>query len=190
MTCEVTPHHFTLTDDELGARGGFDTNVKMNPPLREAADRDAMLEGLRDGSIDAIATDHAPHHADEKALEFDRAPFGIVGLETAVPICLDRLLHGGVVSWPRLVELLSANPARILGVPGGTLVEGGPADVTILAPDLAVTVRASRLVSKSKNTPFDGWTLRGGVAATIVGGRVRYVNAAVAGLDPLRERND
>ncbi len=170
VTCEVTPHHFTLTDEELDARGGYDTNVKMNPPLREAADRDAMLEGLADGSVDVIATDHAPHHADEKALEFDRAPFGIVGLETAVPICLDRLLHAGVVSWGRLVELLSANPARVLGVPGGTLAVGAPADITVLAPEVSVTVAASRLVSKSKNTPFDGWTLRGAVAATIVGG--------------------
>jgi dihydroorotase len=186
VTCEVTPHHFTLTDDELAVRGGYDTNVKMNPPLREVADRDAMLEGLRDGSIDVIATDHAPHHADEKALEFDRAPFGIVGLETAVPICLDRLVHAGVITWSRFVELLSANPARILGVPGGTLAEGGPADLTILAPELTVTIAASQLVSKSKNTPFDGWTLRGGVAATIVGGRARFINPAVAGLDALR----
>ncbi len=186
VTCEVTPHHFTLTDEELEARGGYDTNVKMNPPLRDAEDRDAMLAGLADGSIDVIATDHAPHHADEKALEFDRAPFGIVGLETAVPIALDRLVHGGVVSWPRLVELLSANPARILGVAGGTIAEGAPADITILAPDTRVTISARALVSKSKNTPFDGWTLRGAVAATIVGGRVQFTNPAVAGLEALR----
>src|SRR5580765_3513641 len=177
VTCEVTPHHFTLTDDVLAERGGYDTNFKMNPPLREAADRDALLEGLRDGSIDVIATDHAPHHADEKALEFDRAPFGIVGLETAVSLCFDRLVHPGVVSLPRLVELLSAGPARVLGVPGGTLAEGGPADITILAPDATVTIRASALRSKSKNTPFDGWTLRGAAAATIVGGRVVFVHA-------------
>ena len=98
MTCEVTPHHFTLTDEALQHDGGYDTNMKMNPPLREEADRAAMIDGLRDGSIDVIATDHAPHHADEKALEFDRAPFGIVGLETAVPLCLDRLVHAGVLS--------------------------------------------------------------------------------------------
>jgi len=186
VTCEVTPHHFTLTDDELAARGGYDTNVKMNPPLRDPADRDAMLEGLRDGSIDVIATDHAPHHADEKALEFDRAPFGIVGLETAVPICLDRLVHAGVVSWSRFVELLSANPASVLGVEGGTLAEGAPADITILAPEASVTIAAKSLVSKSKNTPFDGWTLKGAVAATIVGGEVRFTNAAVSGLDALK----
>ena len=99
VTAEVTPHHFVLTDDALAERGGYDTNLKMNPPLREEADRAAMIEGLRDGSIDVIATDHAPHHADEKALEFDRAPFGIVGLETAVPLCLDRLVHAGR-DWP------------------------------------------------------------------------------------------
>jgi dihydroorotase len=185
VTCEVTPHHFTLTDDALAERGGYDTNLKMNPPLREAADRDALIEGLRDGSIDVIATDHAPHHADEKALEFDRAPFGIVGLETAVSLCFDRLVHPGVVSLPRLVELLSAGPARVLGIPGGTLAEGGPADITILAPDATVTIRASALRSKSKNTPFDGWTLRGAAAATIVGGRVVFVHAD-AGLGALR----
>ena len=176
VTCEVTPHHFTLTDDALALGGGYDTNTKMNPPLREEADRQAMIEGLRDGSIDAIATDHAPHHADEKALEFDRAPFGIVGLETAVPLCFDRLVHAGVIGLPRLIELLSANPARLLGVPGGTLTEGGPADLTILAPDQSVTIRAAALRSKSKNTPFDGWTLKGAVAATIVGGRTVFVN--------------
>jgi dihydroorotase len=176
VTCEVTPHHVTLTDEALAERGGYDTNLKMNPPLREAADRDALVEGLRDGSIDAIATDHAPHHADEKALEFDRAPFGIVGLETCVSICLDKLVHTGVIDLPRFVDLLSAAPARILGVPGGTIAEGGPADVTVLAPEATVTVRATALKSKSKNTPFDGWTLRGAPAATIVGGRVVFIH--------------
>jgi dihydroorotase len=180
MTCEVAPHHFTLTDEALA---GFDTNVKMNPPLREEADRLAMIDGLRDGSVDAIATDHAPHHADEKGIEFDRAPFGIVGLETAVPLCLDRLVHAGVITLARLVELLSANPARILGVTGGTIVEGGPADLTILAPDATVTTRAATFRSKSKNTPFDGWTLKGAPAATIVAGRILFVNAGVTGAE-------
>jgi dihydroorotase len=179
VTAEVTPHHFVLTDEALRSGGGYDTNNKMNPPLREAADRDAMIEGLRDGSIDVIATDHAPHHADEKALEFDRAPFGIVGLETAVPLCLDRLVHAGVIGLPRLVELLSTNPARVLGLPGGTIREGDPADLTILAPDLPVTIQAAGLRSKSKNTPFDGWTLKGAVAATIVGGKAVYVNSEI-----------
>jgi dihydroorotase len=174
VTAEVTPHHFVLTDEALRDRGGYDTNTKMNPPLREEADRAAMIEGLRDGSIDVIATDHAPHHADEKSLEFDRAPFGIVGLETCVPICLDRLVHAGVIGLPRLVELLSTNPARALGLPGGAIREGEPADLTILAPDESVTIDARALKSKSKNTPFDGWTLKGAVAATIVGGRVVF----------------
>jgi dihydroorotase len=174
VTCEVTPHHFVLTDEMLGAPIPYDTNVKMNPPLRQSEDRDAMLAGLADGSIDAIATDHAPHHADEKHVEFDRAPFGITGLETAVSLCLDRLVHAGVVSLARLIELLSVNPARILRVLGGSLSEGARADISILAPDLVVTVAAARMRSKSKNMPFEGWTLRGGVAATIVGGRLVY----------------
>ena len=176
VTCEVAPHHFTLTDEALE---GYDTNTKMNPPLRETSDVEAMLSGLADGSIDAIATDHAPHHADEKALEFDRAPFGIVGLETAVPLCLDRLVHRGVVPLTRLVELLSVNPARILKVPGGSLAEGAVADITLLAPGLAVRIDAQSLVSKSKNTPYDGWELRGGAAATIVGGRIVFLNAGI-----------
>ena len=180
VTCEVTPHHFVLTDAMLAAPVAYDTNVKMNPPLREEADRDAMLAGIADGSVDVIATDHAPHHADEKNVEFDRAPFGITGLETAVSLCFDRLVHAGVISLPRMVELLSVNPARILSVPGGSLAAGAPADISILAPDLAVTVAASSMRSLSKNTPFDGWTLRGGVAATIVGGRAVYVNEGVA----------
>ena len=176
VTCEVTPHHFTLTDESLASPIPYDTNVKMNPPLRETADRDAMFAGIADGSVDAIATDHAPHHYDEKNVEFDRAPFGIVGLETAVALSLDRLVHAGIIRLQRLVELLSVNPARILGVPGGSLSVGVPADITILAPDLHVTIEAQKFRSRSKNTPFDGWELRGGVAATIVGGRNVFVN--------------
>jgi dihydroorotase len=176
VTCEVAPHHFTLTDEALGAPIPYDTNTKMNPPLREAADRESMLAGIADGSVDAIATDHAPHHYDEKNVEFDRAPFGIVGLETAVSLSLDRLVHTGLIKLPRLVELMSANPARILRVTGGSLSEGAPADITILAPELRVRVQASKLRSRSKNTPFDGWELRGGVAATVVGGRTVFVN--------------
>jgi dihydroorotase len=179
VTCEVAPHHFTLTDEALAAPVPYDTNTKMNPPLREAADRDTMLEGISDGSVDAIATDHAPHHYDEKQVEYDRAPFGIVGLETAVPLSLDRLVHAGRIRVSRMVELLSVNPARILNVPGGTLSEGAPADITIIAPDLKVKIEAAKLRSRSKNTPFDGWELRGSVAATLVGGRPLYVNAGV-----------
>ncbi|OFW36873.1 MAG: dihydroorotase [Acidobacteria bacterium RIFCSPLOWO2_12_FULL_67_14] len=182
VTCEVAPHHFTLTDEALAAPVAYDTNTKMNPPLREAADRDAMLAGIADGTVDVIATDHAPHHYDEKQVEFDRAPFGIIGLETAVSLSLDRLVHAGRIRLPRLVELLSVNPARILRLPGGTLAAGAPADLTVLAPELKVRVEAAAMRSRSKNTPFDGWELRGGVAATIVGGRTLYVNSAVAGL--------
>ena len=178
VTCEVAPHHFTLTDESLATPLAYDTNTKMNPPLRAAEDRDAMLEGIADGSVDAIATDHAPHHYDEKKVEFDRAPFGIVGLETAVPLSLDRLVHAGRISLSRLIELMSVNPARIFNVVGGSLAEGAPADITILAPDLRVRVDAAAFRSRSKNTPFDGWELRGGVAATIVGGRTLYVNPA------------
>ena len=177
VTCEVAPHHFTLTDEALASPIPYDTNTKMNPPLREAADRDAMLSGIADGSVDVIATDHAPHHYDEKKVEFDRAPFGIVGLETAIPLALDRLVHTGLIRLSRLVELLSVNPARILSVPGGSLSVGAPADITIIAPDLRVRIDAAKLRSRSKNTPFDGWELRGGVAATIVGGRLLFVNS-------------
>jgi dihydroorotase len=182
VTCEVTPHHFVLTDEMLASPVPYDTNVKMNPPLREAVDRDAIVQGLADGSVDAIATDHAPHHYDEKQVEFDHAPFGITGLETAVSLCFDRLVHPGILTVTRLVELMSVNPARILRVPGASLSEGAPADISILAPDLAVTVSAARMRSRSKNTPFDGWRLRGGVAATIVGGRTVYQNAEIQGL--------
>jgi dihydroorotase len=188
VTCEVTPHHFVLTDEMLAAPVPYDTNVKMNPPLRETADRDAMLAGLRDGSVDVIATDHAPHHYDEKRVEFDHAPFGITGLETAVSLCFDRLVHRGVIGVARLVELLSVNPARILHVAGGSLSEGAPADITVLAPDLAVTISAARMRSKARNTPFDGWQLRGGVAATLVAGRVVYANenVKISGFEDLR----
>jgi dihydroorotase len=179
VTCEVTPHHFALTDEMLGAPIPYDTNVKMNPPLGDAADRDAMRQGIADGSVDVIATDHAPHHYDEKQVEFDHAPFGIIGLETAVSLSFDRLVHTGLISLLRLVELLSVNPARVIGVPGGSLSEGAAADISILVPDLPVTVDVARMRSKSKNTPFGGWKLRGGVAATIVGGRVVYVNEDV-----------
>jgi dihydroorotase len=174
VTCEVAPHHFLLTDEALDSPIKYDTNLKMNPPLRERADVDAMLEGIADGTVDVIATDHAPHHLDEKLVEFDRAPFGIVGLETAVPIVFDRLVHAGRITLTRMIELLSVNPARAMGIAGGSLAQGMAADITVLAPDMKTVVRAQALRSKSKNTPFDGWEFRGGVAATIVGGRLVY----------------
>jgi len=178
VTCEVAPHHFTLTDELLGAPIPYDTNTKMNPPLRETRDRDAMLAGIIDGSVDVIATDHAPHAADEKNVEFDRAPFGIVGLETAIPISLHTLVHPGLITLSRLVELMSVNPARILSVTGGSLSEGAPADITILDLERTVTIDRARLRSKSKNTPYHGWTFRGAVAATLVAGRVVFADEA------------
>ena len=183
VTCEVTPHHLFFDESQITPENrGL---MQMNPPLRRAGDSEAMLAGLRDGTLDYLATDHAPHHYDEKCVEFDGAPFGVVGLETAVSVCLDRLVHAGHIPLVRLVELLSVNPASILRVPGGTLGVGVPADITVLAPDLAVTVDPSAFRSLARNTPFDGWVLRGGVAATIVGGRVVYANAQADGAGAL-----
>jgi dihydroorotase len=175
VTCEVAPHHFTLSDEAVR---DYDTNTKMCPPLRSLEHLEAILEALRDGTIDAIATDHAPHHADEKALEYDHAPNGITGLETAVGLAFDRLVHEGVINLERLVELCSVNPAKIFSLAGrGTLRPGAWGDVTILDPDLEWTFDAARSRSKSRNTPFDGWTLRGAAVATIVAGRIVYRRA-------------
>ena len=171
VTCEVTPHHLLLEDEDV-LRSGLDPNFKMNPPLRSARDREALLAGLRAGFIDLIASDHAPHHADEKQIDFVDAPFGIVGLETTVSLCLDRLVRGGVVTLRRLVELLSSAPARAFGLPGGTLRPGSPADVTLLDLEQEVTVDPAAFRSKSRNTPFAGWKLRGAPAGTVVAGRL------------------
>jgi dihydroorotase len=172
LTCEVTPHHFTLTDAEVYRRK-YDTNTKMAPPLRPQADLEAILEGLRDGTIDAIATDHAPHHTNEKMLEFDQAPNGIIGLETAVSLTLDRLVNSGMITLTRMVELLSCNPARIFKLDRGTLRTGSVADLTIFDPQLQIQVVPSTFQSKSRNTPFDGWVLKGAAVATIVGGETK-----------------
>lgn len=172
VTCEVTPHHFTMTDKNVE---GYDTNTKMAPPLRSEEHLEAIIEGIKDGTIDAIATDHAPHHADEKALEYDRAPFGITGLETAVGLACNELVHKGVIDLVRLVELCSTNPARIFGLAGrGTLKPGSIADITIIDPQLYWTYKNADSRSKSKNSPFDGWNFNGGVVATVVGGRIVY----------------
>ena len=170
VTCEVAPHHLILTDEEV-AKSGFSTNTKMKPPLRSERDRDALVNGLADGTVNCIASDHAPHHPDEKDVEFNLAPFGILGLETTLALCLDRLVHPGIISLKRLIELLSTGPARVLGLPGGTLKPGSAADVTLFHPDEEVTIRAAAFRSKSRNTPFDGWKLRGRPAGTILGGR-------------------
>jgi dihydroorotase len=170
VTCEVTPHHLVLTDEEV-AKTGFSTHCKMKPPLRSGRDREALIQGLVDGTVDCIASDHAPHHQDEKDVEFDKAPFGILGLETTLSLCLDRFVHSGLLGLPRLVELLSTGPARVLGIPGGTLKPGSPADVSIFDLDGEVTIVAASFRSKSRNTPFDGWKLRGRPVATVVGGQ-------------------
>ncbi|HEV7902517.1 MAG TPA: dihydroorotase [Pyrinomonadaceae bacterium] len=175
VTCEVTPHHWSLADEAVR---DYDTNTKMCPPLRSQDHVEAIIEALRDGTVDAIATDHAPHHADEKALEYDQAPFGITGLETAIGLAFERLVHGGVVSLARLVELCSVNPAKIFKLAErGTLRVGAHADVTILDPEHVWTFKASDSKSKSRNTPFDNWTMRGAAVATIVSGRILYVRA-------------
>src|SRR4029079_14475505 len=171
VTAEATPHHLLLTD-ELVRTSEYDTSTKMNPPLRAEADRQALVEGLRDGTIDCIATDHAPHTVDDKKVEYDQAAFGVVGLETAVALCLDRLVGAGILELGQLVSLLSTGPARILGLPGGTLAPGSPADVTVLDPARRVTVDPARFASKGRNTPFAGWTLKGGPALTVVAGQV------------------
>jgi dihydroorotase len=172
VTAEVTPHHFTLIDENVGE---FDTHYKMNPPLRSAADRDAMIEGILDGTIDAIATDHAPHAFHEKQVEFERAAFGITGLETALPIALTVLHHHFKLTLWRIVELLASNPAKIFGLAGrGTLAKGAHADVTIFDPRKKWTFDASQSFSKSRNTPFDGWNFTGRAMVTIVGGKVVY----------------
>ena len=200
VTCEVTPHHFTLTDKAVAGlelqkpareqgrdtqadsyalayarASAYDTNTKMAPPLRSEKHLAAIIEGIRDGTIDAIATDHAPHHADEKSLEYDRAPFGITGLETAVGLAFNELVHKGIIDLVRLVELCSTNPARIFNLTGrGTLSPGSIADVTIIDPNLEWTYTNADSRSKSTNSPFNGWSFTGAAVATIVGGRIVY----------------
>jgi dihydroorotase len=169
VTCEVTPHHFTLTDEDVR----YDSSYKMNPPLASRADRDALIAGLADGSVDAIATDHAPHHAASKDVEFDRAPFGITGFETALALGLSELVHPGKLSLMRLVELFTTGPARVLGMER-KIAAGEPGDFTIFSAQHAWTYRAADSPSKSRNTPFDGRAFRGAAMATVVAGRVVF----------------
>jgi dihydroorotase len=171
VTCEVASHHFSLTDEDVAA-ANYDPNWKTNPPLRAAGDVAAVRQALADGTVDAIVSNHAPHHADEKELDFSEAPFGIVGLETAVSLAIDRLLHGKVLGLSRLVQLFSTTPARAFNLPGGTLMVGAPADVTVLDPRRRTSVDPTRFESRSRNTPFAGVKLRGGPVMTIVEGRV------------------
>lgn len=169
VTCEVTPHHFTLTDEIVG---GFDTNTKMNPPLRTADDVLAMKEGLRDGVIDVIATDHAPHTIDEKEVEFTKAPFGIVGLETALGLSVSELIDQKFLTWPVLIEKLSVNPRKILGLPAIVVKEGEPANLTIIDPAIEWSVNVAELHSKSKNSPFGGRRLKGKALGVINHGQI------------------
>ncbi len=169
VTCEVTPHHFTLTDEDVV----YDTRYKMNPPLASREDRDALLAGLADGTVDAIATDHAPHEPALKDVEFDRAPFGITGFETALALGLEQLVHTRRIPLLRIVELFATGPARVLGIPR-RIAAGEPADLTLFSADHAWTFRAAESASRSRNTPFDGRTFRGAPMATVVAGRVTF----------------
>jgi dihydroorotase len=175
VTAEATPHHFTLTD---GAVESYRTNAKVNPPLRSAADRQAVIEGVRDGTLDVIATDHAPHHYDEKEQAFDDAPFGLVGLETALGLAISELVDGDVIDLPTLIMRMSTQPARAFSLPGGSLERGVSADVTVFDPAWSWTVDPKQLRSKSRNTPFAGRQLRGRAVFTIVDGRIIHDTSA------------
>jgi dihydroorotase len=170
VSCDVTPHHFILTDEEV-ATANYDPNWKTYPPFRSAADVEGVLHAIYDGTVDAIASDHSPHHADEKELDFADAPFGIVGLETAIGLAIDRLIHGKVIGIAQLVRLFSTGPAEVFNLPGGSLREGEPADLTLLDLRKRWTVDPVKFKSKARNTPFAGRQLRGAPVATIVGGK-------------------
>ncbi len=169
VTCEVTPHHFTLTDEDVRT---YDTNAKMNPPLRGKSDMVALRQALKAGFVDAIASDHAPHSIEEKDQEFNLAPFGVIGLETSLGLACTQLYHQGVMTLAALVTLMSANPAAIMGIPAGTLTAGAPADVTVFDPNAEWEVDPSCFYSKSKNTPFSGWKLKGRAVSVMVRGRL------------------
>jgi dihydroorotase len=172
VTAEACPHHFSLTDKEIGKE--FDTNLRVNPPLRTQKDVEAIIEALVDGTIDCIASDHAPHSEEEKDVEFDQAPPGMIGLETTLGLVKNNLIDKGYLSWADAIRKMTYNPARILGLPGGKLTEGAMADITVIDPDKKWTVKKDKFRSKSKNSPFIGWKLSARVACTILGGRVVY----------------
>ena len=175
VTGEACPHHFTLNDSSLRS---FDSNFKMSPPLRTEADVQAIIDGLKDGTLDVIATDHAPHAPEKKMRELSEAPNGIIGLETLIPICVRSLIEPGHLTWPQLIEKLTVHPARILGIDRGTFRSGAIADVTIIDPSIEWTIDPSQFRSKSRNSPFAGWKVRGRAFATIVRGQVRYERGA------------
>jgi dihydroorotase len=170
VTAEACPHHFTLTDERLRT---FDSNYKMNPPLRTWEDVEAVIGGLRDGTIEILATDHAPHAPEKKLREIDQAPFGIIGLETLIPITVLGLIEPGHLTWPEAIRKLTINPAQLLGIPKGTLRAGADADVTIIDPEARWTIDPTRFCSKSRNTPYGGWEVRGRAHTVIVGGQIR-----------------
>jgi len=171
VTCEVSPHHLLLTDE---ACRSYDTHYKMNPPLRTAADVRACVEGVRDGTIDILATDHAPHRAEEKELEFAYAPFGIIGLECALPLYIKALVEPGHLTWMQMIEMMTTRPAQIVKLQKGTLQIGADADVTIIDPNLRWTIDVGQFAGKSRNCPFHGWNVTGRATATIVGGAVKW----------------
>ena len=172
VTAEATPHHLILTDEEIGKE--FNTNLRVNPPLRTVADREAVIAGLVDGTIDCIASDHAPHSIESKDCEFDQAPPGMIGLETTVGLIKTFIIDKGYMSWADVIRKMTVNPAKILGLPGGTLADGSDADITIIDPDKKWTVKADKFQSKSSNSPFIGMKLNGQVYKTILGGRVVF----------------
>jgi len=173
VTAEVTPHHFTLTHV---ACEGYDTNAKMNPPLREAADVEAVCRALSDGTLDVIATDHAPHHYEAKEREFDDAPFGVIGLETALALGVTELVGPGHLTLLKLIERMSTRPARVFHLPGGTLGRGSAADIVVFDPEARWVVDPARFLSKSRNTPFAGRAIVGKVVRTLVGGRTVFAS--------------
>ena len=172
VTAEATPHHFALTDDLIGEK--FDTNLRVNPPIRTETDRQAVIEGLVDGTIDCIATDHAPHTEEEKDVEFDQAPPGMIGLETCLGLSITYLVDKGFMTLSDLIQKLTFNPARIVGLTGNTLSIGETADLTIFDPEARWSVKKEKFLSKSKNSPFIGWELKGKVLATVMNGRITY----------------
>lgn len=178
VSCEVAAHQFVLTDEDV-AGANYDPNWKTNPPLRDAAEVESILQAIYDGTVDAIVSDHEPHHADDKELDFSDAPAGIVGLETAVPLALDRLVHGRVIGLMQLVRLMSTRPAEVFGLPGGSLREGAPADLTLLDLRVLRTVDPEAFESSARNTPFAGMRLKGWPAATIVGGKIVWQGGRV-----------
>ncbi len=178
VSAEATPHHFTLTD-QIVADMNYSTNTKMNPPLREEADREAIIAAMVDGTIDIIATDHAPHHIDEKDVEYQQALFGITGLETSVGLTLDRLVRPGILSLEQMILMMSTRPAKLVGVKPPAIVEGAEADITILDLEKSWTVQVDEMESRSKNSPFIGWTLTGAPHATVVGGKLRMLEMKV-----------